>query len=190
MIFREEKQDIIIAECEKCAEKLEIKKEICKKTGFGYRIEYGVKCNCTNDSTVIKYDIENADIDKEKYSKDNLLITTTSTIQGHLITDYKGLVTARVVTGTNFFSDFCAGATDFLGGRTSAYQRQLKSINDEVIRNLKEEAIDAGANAIVGVSIDHDEISGKGKQMFMVTAIGTAVSITRQTLIQKVTEKV
>ncbi|RAP74373.1 hypothetical protein DL346_20030 [Paenibacillus montanisoli] len=73
----------------------------------------------------------------------------------------------------DLFADF----TDFFGGRSASYQNQLKSIYDEVLDQLTDEAIKVGANAIVGISLDHDEISGKGKQMFMVTATGTAAYI-------------
>ncbi|WP_139998012.1 YbjQ family protein [Paenibacillus paridis] len=108
-------------------------------------------------------------------SKNNVLITTTNVVQGIDIKQYKGIVSARVVTGTDYFSDLFAGFSDVFGGRSSTYQRQLKSIYDEVIEILSDEAKKVGANAILGVSIDNDEITGKGKQMFMITATGTAV---------------
>lgn len=42
---------------------------------------------------------------------------------------------------------------------------------------MKNQAQNIGADAIVGFSIDFDEITGKGKQMFMATATGTAVKL-------------
>lgn len=110
-------------------------------------------------------------------SKRNVLITTTSGIDGHRIDRYGGIVSARVVTGTGFFSDWAASFSDVFGGRSNAYNSQLKSIYDEVIEQLVQEAENTGANVILGLKIDHDEISGKGKQMFMVTATGTAARI-------------
>src|SRR5689334_15553241 len=106
-----------------------------------------------------------------------LLITTTSSIDGAKVNSYKGIVSARVVTGTDLFTDFFASVSDVFGGRSGAYQKQLKSIYDEVIDLLSDDATKMGANVILGLKIDHDEISGKGKQMFMVTATGTAVKI-------------
>ncbi|MFC3798115.1 YbjQ family protein [Cohnella sp. GCM10012308] len=110
-------------------------------------------------------------------AKDNVLVTTTSLKESIELRDYKGIVSARVVTGVDLFSDFFASFSDIFGGRSATYQKQLKSIYDEVMERLTSEATKIGANAIVGVSIDHDEVSGKGKQMFMVTATGTAAFI-------------
>ncbi|GGH25038.1 YbjQ family protein [Paenibacillus segetis] len=108
-------------------------------------------------------------------TRQKMIISTTSSLEGIDILQYKGIISARVVTGTGIFSDFVADFSDMFGGRSGTYQKQLKSIYDEVIELLQSEAKKVSANAIIGVRIDHDEISGKGKQMFMVTASGTAV---------------
>lgn len=107
----------------------------------------------------------------------NILITTTQMIEGSTITKYMGIISARVVAGTNIFSDFFAELSDIFGGRSKTYNKQLQSIYNEVVQQLKEEARKVHANAVIGVHIDHDEISGKHKQMFMVTIIGTAVAV-------------
>lgn len=107
----------------------------------------------------------------------NILVTTTSELQNYEIKRYIGLISARAVAGTWFFSDFLASVSDTFGSRSGTYQKQLKRINEEVINELKDEARRVGANAVLGIKIDNDEISGKTKQMFMVTAIGTAVIV-------------
>jgi len=104
-----------------------------------------------------------------------MLVTTTNTLQGIEIKKYLKPVSAHVVAGTGFLSDFNASFSDIFGGRSGSYQRQLQSLYDEAISKLKQQAIQAGANGIIGLSIDMDEISGKGKAMFMVTAMGTSV---------------
>lgn len=109
----------------------------------------------------------------------NFIISTTSSLEGYDIQEYLGTVSSHVVTGTGFFSDFAASFTDIFGGRSVSYQKQLISIKDEVLDRLKHEALDLGANCILGLKIDFDEISGKGKTMFMVTALGTAVDVRR-----------
>ena len=81
----------------------------------------------------------------------------------------------NVVIGTNVFSDLFASFTDFFGGRSGTYRDGLERIYNEAIKELKEKAIYLGANAIIGLSIDFDEIFGKDKSMFMVAATGTAV---------------
>jgi len=104
-----------------------------------------------------------------------LQITTTEAIHGWNITAYHGVVSSHTVAGTGFFSDFAAGITDLFGGRSQTYQRQLAAIEEEAMDALRHAAVERGANWIVGVRVDFDEISGKGMQMFMVSARGTAV---------------
>lgn len=106
-----------------------------------------------------------------------ILVTTTSTVDGFNIKQYLRPISSHVVAGTNFFSDFFASFTDVFGGRSGTYQNQLVSLYNESIERLREAAFEIGANSIVGLKVDMDEISGKGKSMFMVTAVGTAVLI-------------
>ena len=106
-----------------------------------------------------------------------MIITTTPTIEGQSIKHYLGVVNANFVIGTNFFSDFAASFTDFLGGFSDSYQNKLAKIYQMVMKEIETRAQALGADAIVGLRIDFDEISGKEKSMFMVSATGTAVSL-------------
>ena len=105
-------------------------------------------------------------------------ITNTSSLEGWRINSYLGVVSCHVVAGTGVFSDIAAGFSDFFGGRSESYRRQLESIDTEAIAELTSKAQRLGANALLGLRIDHDEISGKDKQMFMCTAQATAVLAT------------
>jgi len=102
------------------------------------------------------------------------MVTTTQTLDGWEIETYIGPVFSHIVAGTGLFSDFAASLSDIFGGRSKTYQKQLSSINIEAIELLKNKTSLLGGNLILGFRIDHDEISGKAKQMFMVTASGTA----------------
>ncbi len=106
---------------------------------------------------------------------EKVVVTTTPSMEGWSILEYVGVVSSRVVAGTGVFSDFVAGFSDFFGGRSGTYQRQLQSINEDALKALRFEVAQLGCNAVLSVRIDHDEISGKNVQMFMVTASGTAV---------------
>jgi uncharacterized protein YbjQ (UPF0145 family) len=110
----------------------------------------------------------------------DILVVTTSTVDGLKINKYLKPISAHVVAGTNLFSDFMGGITDIFGGRSQSYQRQLSSLYNDAIEQVKYAACEIGANCIVGLQIDMDEISGKGKSMFMLTAIGTAVIIEKE----------
>ena len=107
----------------------------------------------------------------------DILVITTSPHNELKIKKYIKPVSAHLVAGTNLFSDFLGGLTDVFGGRSNSYQKQLSSLYNEAIERIKNNAHEIGANCIIGLSIDMDEISGKGKSMFMLTAIGTAVII-------------
>ena len=123
----------------------------------------------------------------------DILVITTAGADGIKIKKYLKPVSSHIVAGTNIFSDFLGGLTDVFGGRSNSYQKQLVSLYNEAINSIKLEAFDIGANCVVGLSIDMDEISGKNKSMFMLTAIGTAVIIEQEGLqnesISKLQEK-
>lgn len=106
-----------------------------------------------------------------------MIITTTNTIEGAKIEQYIQLITINSVIGTNFFSDFGASFTDFFGGFSGTYQDKLEKVYERGISELRRKALNVGANAILGIKIDFDEISGKGKSMFMFSISGTAVKI-------------
>ena len=104
-----------------------------------------------------------------------MLIATVDSLENYKVERYFGLVTEQVVIGTWLFSELKAGFTDLFGGFSDGYGDKLSEIKSEVLKRLELRAQRLGANAILGVLIDVDEVSGGGKQMFMVTASGTAV---------------
>lgn len=105
-----------------------------------------------------------------------MLITTTSTIEGKRITRYCGVVAGEAILGANLFKDIFAGIRDLVGGRSATYERELQRARDIAMEELQQRALEAGANAIVGVDIDY-EVLGQGNGMLMVAASGTAVVI-------------
>jgi len=107
----------------------------------------------------------------------SVIIVNTEQTAHYTIKEYCGLVTANQVVGANLFADMFAGLTDIVGGRSGAYREKLDNLYKDVKKQLSEKALELGANAVVGFRIDFDEVSGKGKSMFMVTCIGTAVVV-------------
>ncbi|WP_417659596.1 YbjQ family protein [Pseudidiomarina sp.] len=107
--------------------------------------------------------------------KHAFLMTTSPSFDGYEVEKYLGVVTSNVVTGTGIFSDIAASFSDFFGGRSIAYKKQLESIREEAINELENKARALGANAVVGLSVDNDQISGKNTQMLMITVTATAV---------------
>lgn len=103
-----------------------------------------------------------------------MIVTTTPTIEGKKIIEYKGIVFGEVVSGVDFVKDFAAGLTNFFGGRSNSYEGELIKARQNSIEEMKNRALNMGANAIVGVDIDY-EILGTGNNMMMVISSGTAV---------------
>ena len=106
-----------------------------------------------------------------------MFITTTNSIEGKQIVEYKELVFGEIIAGSNFIRDFFAGITDFIGGRSGAYESRLSRGREEDLAEMKENAQKLGANAIVGVEVNYTTITSESKSMFMIVASGTAVIV-------------
>ena len=105
-----------------------------------------------------------------------MILTTTTAIEGHNITEYKGIVFGEVVSGVNFLKDFAAGIRNFIGGRSGSYESELITARENALREMEERARQMGANAVVGIDVDY-EMLGADNGMMMVSASGTAVVI-------------
>ncbi|WP_025897245.1 heavy metal-binding domain-containing protein [Sneathiella glossodoripedis] len=103
-----------------------------------------------------------------------MIVTTTGSIEGKKITQYHGVVAGEAVMGANFIRDFFARVTDVLGGRSGAYQKELRKARELALEEIIEEAQGMGANAIVGISMDTEVM---GESMLMMVATGTAVTV-------------
>jgi len=105
-----------------------------------------------------------------------MLITTTNTLQGKDIADYKGIVTGEAILGANIFKDLFASFRDIVGGRSQAYEQELGNARRIALDEMVERAKALGANAVIGVDMDYETI-GQNGSMLMVSATGTAVTV-------------
>jgi len=105
-----------------------------------------------------------------------MIVTTTPTIEGKTIVDYRGIVCGEVINGVDFIRDFAAGITNFLGGRSHSYEDELLASRQAAMDEMVSRAQALGANAVVGVDLDYETL-GSGGSMLMVIATGTAVVI-------------
>lgn len=103
-----------------------------------------------------------------------MILTTTPSIEGYKITDYKGIVVGEAIMGANVVRDFFAGITDIIGGRSGAYESKLQDARDTAMGELEQRAVQVGANAVVGIDLDYEVV---GDSMLMVSVSGTAVVI-------------
>lgn len=103
-----------------------------------------------------------------------MLITTTPNIEGKRIVKYLGLVTGEAILGANIFKDFFAGIRDIVGGRSAAYEEELRKAKEIALTEMKQQAMELGANAVIGVDLDYETVGQTGG-MLMVSASGTAI---------------
>ncbi|NNF79461.1 MAG: heavy metal-binding domain-containing protein [Rhizobiales bacterium] len=103
-----------------------------------------------------------------------MLVTTTNTVEGRTVAEYRGIVAGEAVMGANIFRDLFASIRDIVGGRSGSYEKELNNARSIAIEEMSEEAAALGANAVIGVDIDYETVGDKSS-MLMVTAAGTAV---------------
>ena len=103
-----------------------------------------------------------------------MLISTTSVIDGRKVSQYLGLVTGEAILGANVFRDMFAAVRDIVGGRSAAYEQELRKAKQIAVEEMVAEATALGANGVIGVDLDYETV-GQGGSMLMVSASGTAV---------------
>lgn len=103
-----------------------------------------------------------------------MIVTTTTSVEGRPVVEYLGIVSGETILGANFIRDIAASITDFIGGRSGAYESKLREGRYVALEEMMSEARQLGADAVVGVDIDYEVI---GQSMLMVTTSGTAVRL-------------
>jgi uncharacterized protein YbjQ (UPF0145 family) len=107
-----------------------------------------------------------------------MTVVTTQAVAGSRIVKHHGLVSGEAILGANIFKDFFAGIRDIVGGRSAAYENELRKAKSIAIDEMSQQARELGANAVVAVDLDYETISSNTSMgMLMVSASGTAVTI-------------
>ena len=105
-----------------------------------------------------------------------MILSTTPTIEGRRIVEYKGVVFGEVIAGVEFLRDIAASIRNFVGGRSGSYEEELIKARTQAMDEMSDRAAELGADAVVGIDIDY-EVLGANNGMLMVTASGTAVKL-------------
>ncbi|MEH6636678.1 MAG: YbjQ family protein [Halioglobus sp.] len=105
----------------------------------------------------------------------DITLTTAYSVIGRKMLREVDIVTAECVFGSNIFRDLFSGVRDIVGGRAKGQQNVLRDAKETCLRELKQAAIECGADAVIGVDLDYQELSGGGKSMLFLVASGTAV---------------
>ncbi|MBM6998900.1 putative heavy metal-binding protein [bacterium] len=105
-----------------------------------------------------------------------MILTTTPSVEGREIAEYRGIVFGEVVTGVDVLRDIGASLRNFFGGRSGGYEKELLAAREQALREMEQRAVERGADAVVGVDVDY-EVLGAENGMLMVTTSGTAVRL-------------
>ena len=107
---------------------------------------------------------------------DDILITTMNDIPGYRVTEVYGEVFGLVTRARNAFSNIGASLRTIVGGEAKGYTKLLTDSRNDAIERLKEAARERGANAVVAMRFDANEIADLISE---IVACGTAVKIER-----------
>ena len=144
---------------------------VCGKTKGILTVWHEDKCMDCYSSGRLKSSVQ------PNHKKIEAILLTTETAPNLNITKRIEIVTAECAFGMNIFKDLFAGVRDIVGGRSEAVQKTMRDSRKTVLYELKKEAYEVGANAVVGVDLDYVELAGTGSSMVMLVASGTAVVI-------------
>ncbi|MFZ0392175.1 MAG: heavy metal-binding domain-containing protein, partial [Calditrichia bacterium] len=87
-----------------------------------------------------------------------MIVTTTPSVEGRSIAEYKGIVSGEAIMGANIVRDIFASITDVVGGRSASYEHKLTHARKLSLSEMEEQARSLGANAIVGVDLDYEVV--------------------------------
>lgn len=144
---------------------------VCGKTAPAAYMKGGICTSCFMDHDDLDKLVA---IDQAKLAE---IILTTETAPNLPIAERIDIITAECVAGINVFADIGSAIRDVVGGRGGAVQKALREARKTVLSELRAEAHQIGADAVVAVSLNYSEVSGGGKSMVFVVASGTAVTL-------------
>ncbi|HWQ87784.1 YbjQ family protein [Brevundimonas sp.] len=101
-----------------------------------------------------------------------MLIVTTNDAPGHRVVKTLGVVRGITVRSRNAISDMVGGVQSILGGRVGVYVKLAETARQEAYDELVAHAREMGANAILAMRYDANEIM---PGITEVLAYGTAV---------------
>lgn len=123
---------------------------------------------------------EDSEVDPERDKASHLPISTAYSLAEYDIVREIDVITAECAFGINLFRDFFASVRDVFGGRSIATQKVLRDARKTCLLELRKEALEVGADGVIGVALDYQEFSGAGKSMLFLVASGTAVALKKQ----------
>jgi uncharacterized protein YbjQ (UPF0145 family) len=111
---------------------------------------------------------------KESTMDHSVWVTTANNFEGYRITRYLGLVRGITVRSRSVVGNFVGGIETIFGGKINVYTELCEHARDEAYELLVQHAREMGANAIVAMRYDANDVMDGVTE---VLAYGTAVVI-------------
>jgi uncharacterized protein YbjQ (UPF0145 family) len=105
---------------------------------------------------------------------DEIMVSTMNDLPGYEVVEVYGEVFGLIVRARNVFSNLGAGLRTVFGGEAKGYTTLLTDSRNEAVARLREAARAQGANAVLAMRFDCNEIADI---MSEVAAYGTAVKV-------------
>ncbi len=107
-----------------------------------------------------------------------IILTTGFDVPDRRTTEIIGIVASEAALGMNIFKDIANNWRDVLGGRSTSSQTTLKEARTACLDGLRREAAKCGADAVIAVDLDYNELSTSSSGgIVFVAATGTAVKL-------------
>ena len=90
-----------------------------------------------------------------------MILSTTNNIDGKPVKDYLGIVTGETIIGANIVKDVFASIRDIVGGRSGSYERVLREAKDTALKEMKENAENLNADAVIGIDLDYETVGNR-----------------------------
>lgn len=103
-----------------------------------------------------------------------MILTTGTAVEGRPVKEYLDVITAQAIMGVHIGRDIKALGRSIVGGRSGTYEQEFAKAVREAKDELRTAAEELGADAIIAVALDYEEV---GDDMLMVAASGTAVTL-------------
>ncbi|WP_261337929.1 YbjQ family protein [Rhizobium leguminosarum] len=105
-------------------------------------------------------------------------MTTSIDVPNRKVESVISIIAAEAALGMNIFRDIANNWRDFVGGRSNSSQKSLREARLACLDELRREAAAVGADAVIAVDLDYNELSTSGSGgILFVAASGTAVKL-------------
>lgn len=107
----------------------------------------------------------------------SVTVVTMDSVDGYITEKVLGIVSSEYAVGMNIIKDVLVSGRDIFGGRSKVVQDAFKEAKEVCLAEIRKEALDLGANAVLGVRFQHSQMSGASTTMLLMVISGTAAII-------------